>query len=235
MSARNEGATWRRITDDVVVMSFPWHVFRIDFARNVILLRLRDGRVVIHSSAPFTAEDIAAIRRFGEPAWLVDATLMHDTFAKEGRAAFPDLPYFAPDGFTKASGIPTEPLGSPPSDWKDEIDVLKLDGNRMNEHALFHRRSATLVVADLFFSFPTETRGWARFFVRHITRLPRLFGMSVFFRMTIKDRQAFKSSMKALLQWNFERLVVAHREPIEGKARVAVERALRDAGFLSQA
>jgi hypothetical protein len=225
--------TWRQITDDVVVMSFPWRVLGIDFERNVTLLRLSDGRVVIHSTAPFTAEDIVAIRHFGEPAWLVDATLMHDTFAKHGHAAFPDLPYLAPNGFTKASGITTEPLDPPPSDWQGEIDVLKLDGNRMNEHVFFHRRSATLVVADLFFSFPSETRGWARFFVRHITRLPRLFGISVFFRRTINDRHAFERSMKTLLQWNFERIVVAHREPIEKEARAAAERALRDAGVLS--
>ena len=214
-------------------MSFPWNVFRIDFARNVTLLRLRDGRVVIRSSAPFTIKDVAAIRRFGEPAWLVDATLLHDTFAQEGRAAFPDLPYLAPDGFTKATGIPTEPLGSPPSHWKDEIDVLKLDGNRMNEHALFHRRSATLVVGDLFFSFPKETRGWAGFFVRHIMRLPRLFGISVLFRMTIRDREAFKRSMKALLQWNFDCLVMAHREPLDKNAKPTVEQALRDSKLLS--
>jgi len=232
MSARDDAATWRQITDDVVVMSFPWHVFRIDFARNVTLLRLRDGRVVIHSSAPFTNEDIAAIREFGEPAWLVDATLLHDTFAREGRAAFPDLPYLAPDGFTKASGIPTEPLGSPPSDWEDQIDVLKLDGTRMNEHALFHRRSATLVVGDVFFSFPTETHGWARFFVRHIMRLPRLFGISVLFRMTIRDREAFKRSMKALLQWDFDHLVVAHREPLDKDAKPTVEQAQRDSKLL---
>lgn len=142
---RTDGeVTWRLITDDVAVMSFPWHAGGVDFKRNVTLLRLSDGRVVIHSTASFAAEDIAAIRRFGEPAWLVDATLMHETFAKQGRAAFPDLPYLAPDGFTKASGITTEPLDPPPSDWQGEIDVLKLDGNRMNEHVFFHRRSATL-------------------------------------------------------------------------------------------
>ncbi len=80
--------TWRQLSDDAAVMSFPWCTLGIDFKRNVTLLRLSDGRVVIHSTAPFTGEDIAAIRRFGEPAWLVEATLMHDTFAKEGRAAF---------------------------------------------------------------------------------------------------------------------------------------------------
>ena len=39
--------------------------------------------------------------------------------------------------------------------------------------------------------------------------------------------------MKALLQWNFERIVVAHREPVEKEAKAAVERALGDSGFLS--
>src|SRR5438874_12981980 len=164
---------WRQLTDDVAVMSFPWRAFGIDFERNVSLLRLRDGRVAIHSSTPFTAEDVTAIRRFGEPAWLVDATLMHDTFAKDGRAAFPDLPYLAPNDFARASGIPIESLDSPPSDWKDEIDILKLDGNRMKEHALFHRLSATLVVAELSFSLPMETRDLERCLVRHSRRFTR--------------------------------------------------------------
>ena len=224
---------WRQLSDDVVVMSFPWLVFGIDFARNVTLLRLRDGRTVIHSTAPFTATDIAAIRSFGDPSWLVEATLMHDTFAKPGRAAFPDLPYLAPEGFAKAARIPAQSLGSPPPDWKNEIDVLKIEGTRVNEHALFHRRSATLVVADLFFSFPPEAQGWARFFVRQIMRLPRLFGISLFFRvLAVCDRKAFANSLNQLLQWDFQRIVVAHREPIEYEARSAVERVLREAGLV---
>ena len=223
--------TWRQLSDDVAVMSFPWRTLGIDFKRNVTLLRLSDGRVVIHSTAPFTAENIAAIRRFGEPAWLVEATLMHDTFAKEGRAAFRDLPYLAPNGFTKVSGIWTESLHPPPSDWKGEIDVWRIDGMRMNEHALFHHRSRMLVVADLFFSLPAKTRGWPRFFARHFMRLPRLFGISAFFRLMINDRPAFERSVNALMQSDFEKLIVAHWKPLETDAKPAVKRALRDFGF----
>src|SRR5215212_6600917 len=84
---------WRQISDDVALMQYPFRVLGIDFARNVTLLRLRDGRVVIHSTAPFSPSDVDAIRNFGTPAWLVDATVMHDTFARQGRAAFPDIPY----------------------------------------------------------------------------------------------------------------------------------------------
>jgi hypothetical protein len=127
----------------------------------------------------------------------------------------------------------TQPLDLPPSAWSGEIDVVKINGTKKNEHALFHRRSCTLVVADLFFSFPVETRGWPRFFARHIMRLPaQLFGVSRFFRFMINDKEVFARSVNALLQWDFERIVVAHFEPLETAAKPAVERALREAGFL---
>lgn len=228
------GTVWRQLADDVALISFPWRTLGIDFKRNVTLLRLGDGRVIIHSTAPFTEQDVAAIRRFGQPAWLVEATLMHDTFAKEGRAALPDIPYLAPDGFAEATEVPTESLLSPPREWDGEIDVLRIDGAQMNEHALFHRRSRTLVVADLFFSFPEETSGWPRFFVRHVMRLPRLFGISSFYRLfVIRDKEAFGRSMSALLALDFKRLVVAHWQPVEKDANRAVEQALRDCKLLS--
>ncbi|PYK63431.1 MAG: hypothetical protein DME50_17570 [Verrucomicrobia bacterium] len=210
----------RRIADDVVLMSFPWRTLGIDFMRNVTLLRLADRRVAVHSTAPFTEQEIAAIRRFGEPSWLVEATLMHDTFAKQARAALPNIPYLAPDGFAKASGVQTEPLLPPPQDWDGEIDVLRIDGVRMNEHALFHRRSRTLVVADVFFSFPKEISGWPRFFVRRV--MHRLF--------VIRDERAFARSMSALLALGFERLVVAHWQPVETDAKRAMEQAVAKAG-----
>ena len=99
------GRTCRQIANDVVVLSFPLRTFGIDFRRNVTLLRLGDGRVVIHSTAPFVRQDIAAMRSFGQPAWLVDATLRHDTFAKEGWAALSNLPYIAPVGSRKPAGF----------------------------------------------------------------------------------------------------------------------------------
>lgn len=212
-------------------MSFPFRVFGIDFKRNVTLLRLRDKRVVIHSTAAFAEEDVAAIRAFGEPAWLVDATLLHDTFAKKGRAALMGLPYLAPSGFREVSGVATQPLDAPPSDWEGEIEVLKLEGTKKNEHALFHRQSRTLVVADVFFSFAPETRGWARFFARRIMGMPAsLFGVSRFFRFLIADKEAFARSLRKMLDWDFERIVVAHREPLVTAAKSAVERALGELG-----
>ena len=98
----------------------------------------------------------------------------------------------------------------------------------------FNRRSRTLVVADLFFSLPPETRAWPRFFARHLMRLPWLFGISAFFRLTISDRKAFERSVNALLDLDFDKLVVAHWEPLLSGAKPSVKRALRDFGFAAR-
>lgn len=220
---------WLQLTNDVALLQFPWPAFGIDFARNVTLLRLRDGRLVIHSTAPFHPEDVAAIRRWGEPGWLVEATLMHDTFAKAGHEAFPSIPYLAPSGFAQATGLATIPLLPPPEAWVGEIEVLAIAGLRWpNEHAILHRTSGTLVVGDFLFHFPPEIRGWARFFVRRIMRLPRLVGLSVFFGFMIRDREAFAKSMRTVLEWEFDRIIVAHRTPIVREAKTVLRKALRE-------
>ena len=224
---------WREIGDGVAVLQYPLRAFAIDFRRYVTLLRLTDGRLVIHSTAPFTQEDVAAIRRFGKPCWLVEATLMHDTFARQARAAFPELPYLVPSDLEKISGVPIQALDPPPADWTGEIDVLKIEGLRkINEHAFFHRTSRTLVLADLLFHFPSDARGWPRFFAQRVMRLPRLRGISAFFRFMIRDQEAFASSMKTLLEWDFGQIVVGHGEPIQGDAKFIFTQALRDRGLV---
>jgi hypothetical protein len=225
---------WREIARGVAIMQYPLRAFGIDFRRCVTLLRLTDGRVVIHSSAPFAREDVEAICLFGEPSWLVEGTLMHDTFARPVRAVFPDIPYLAPDGFAKLSGVPTQPLCPPPPDWAGEIEVLRVDGLRkINEHAFFHHASRTLVLADLLFHFPADSRGWPRFFAQRIMRLPRLFGISAFFRLMIRDREAFALSMNKVLEWDFEQIVVGHGEPVQRNAKAIFYQALRDRGLAS--
>jgi hypothetical protein len=219
---------WAQLSDEVALLQFPLRALGIDFGRNTTLLRLRDGRVIVHSSGPFRDEDVADMRRFGEPAWLLDATLAHDTFAKEARHALPNVPYFAPEGFAKASGVATRLLTAPPPEWLDQVDVLPLDGLRLtHEHAFFHRASRTLVLADLLFHFSSHIQGWPRFFVRHLMGLPQLVGISAFFRMLIRDKAALASSMRAVLEWNFGRIVVAHGAPVVDDAKSVLIEALR--------
>ena len=62
-------------------------------------------------------------------------------------------------------------------------------------------------------------------------RLPRLSGISAFFRLLIRDRGAFALSMKGMLDWDFEQIVVGHGEPIQNNAKRIFAQALRDRGL----
>ncbi|MEO5754396.1 MAG: hypothetical protein ABIR38_06785 [Chthoniobacterales bacterium] len=223
---------WLQLGEDIALLQYPLRAFGIDFGRNVTLLRLQNGQVIIHSTAPFAPEDVATISHFGRPAWMVDVTLAHDTFAKAARSAFPDLAYLAPEGFAKASGIETGLLLPPPPEWDGEIDVVALGGLRLvREHAFFHRSSRTLVLGDSLFQFPAETVGWPRFFVQRVMGLPRLVGISRFFRFMVRDRTLFARSLENLLELDFEQIVMAHRVPILLEAKSILRRALRDTGL----
>lgn len=221
----------RPVAENIWLLTYPLRLAGLQIGRNVTVIRVRDGRLLIHSTAPFAAQDVAAISALGEPAWLVDASLFHDSFAKEGRKNFPDLPYLAPQGFTKASGVSTTPLDPPPVAWAGEIDVLPLLGARAHEHVFYHRPSRTLIVCDLLFNFGPNASPWTRWFARHLMRLPDGIGMSAFFRLTIGDRAAFQQSLRQMMDWPFDRIIVGHGDIIEANAKqIALDHFTR-AGF----
>ena len=225
------------IAENLWTLTYPLTELGAHINRTVTLIRLRSGELVIHSTAPFTPRDVTAIRALGQPAWLVEATTAHDTFAKEGRAAFPGIPYLAPEGFSETAGIPTQPLDSPPAAWADELAILELAGKaeKMCEYAMLHRPTRTLIVADLAFHMTVEASLGQRIFAvaalvggkDHETAMPRVE------KLGVKDEAAFERSLETLLGWDFDRVIVGHGDVVEtGKA--ALTEALHDAGFLSQ-
>src|SRR5215210_1482130 len=208
-----------QIAENIWLLRYPLPVLGQDFGRTVTVVRLTSGKLVIHSTAPFAAADIQSIRQVGEPAWLLDATLFHDTFAREGCRAFERLPYLAPSGFRTVAQVQTRPLIPPPSEWNGELEVVALAGMpKVQEHVLFHRRSQTLIVCDFFFNFGRVSSRWTRLFLRYVMGLKNGIGMSFFFRQMIRDRVAFRESVRPILAWDFARLVVGHGQVIEGDA-----------------
>lgn len=205
-------------------MAFPLHKLGVDLRRNVAVIRLASGQLVIHSTGPFSPEDVAAISALGTPGWLVDAVLVHDTFAKEGRAAFPDIPYLAPPGFSEMAGVETTPILPAPAVWAQELKVLRIEGAPgYEEHVFFHAPSRTLIVADLALNFGPDEPVWTELMLKVAVGGEHHPGMSRPFRAAIKDEAAFRSSVEKVLAWDFDRVIVGHGDVIEsgGKAKVS--------------
>lgn len=200
----------------------------VDLNRNVAIVRLASGRLIVHSTAPFSPEDVTAIKTLGQPGWLVDSLLRHDTFAAEGRAAFPEIPYLAPEGFSKNLDFPTAPLVPGPVEWDGEVVTLAIDGApEFGEVVMLHRPSRTLIVADLVFHFSHPEGFWAKTLLKLATvggeHAP---GVSKPFKQAIKNPEAFAASIKTLMSWDFDRVIVGHGTPIASSGKEMIRQAL---------
>ena len=221
------------IAENLWTLHYPLPLLGDYLGRNVTVLRLSSGELIIHSTAPFTPADVAAIHAVGRPAYLVEAYNKHDTFAREGRVAFPDVPFLAPAGFAEVAKVPADPLDPPPAAWAGEVDILELAGKPKDPEFVFlHRASRTLIVADLLFNVTKDAPlgprlfGWAA--VRSHDHEPGLPRPEI---SHVEDRAAFRASLDTVLGWDFDRIIVAHGEPIETGGRAKLAAARQEAGF----
>lgn len=220
------------IAPNLRVIHYPLSVLGTQHGRTVSVIRLASGKLVIHSTAPFTKADVARIHAFGEPAWLVEAMLLHDTYAAEGRQHFPGLPFLGPPGFGKVVKFPVSPLIPPPVEWVGEIQAVRMRGApKLEEHVFLHVPSRTLIVADLVFNFSEQERGWERFFHRHIAGFKRYPGMSRIFKWCVSDRIAFRESVSEILQLDFDRIIPGHGRIIASGGKQELRRAMVAAEF----
>jgi hypothetical protein len=220
------------IAGNLWLLAYPLKMLGADFRRNVTLIRLRSGKLVIHSTAPFSPEDVAAIRRLGEPGWLLDGILRHDTFAQEGRLAFPGIPYLAPEGFPELAGFATMPIVPAPIEWDGELLALEIQGApEARDTALFHVPSRTLILTELVFNFGSDEPIWTELLLCAAVGVRHHPGMSRPVKAGVKDEAAFRSSLATILGWDFDRVIVGHGDVIENGGKAKLRSALAAAGF----
>ncbi len=218
------------LAENLWLLPYPLRLLGADLRRNVTVIRLKSGDLMIHSTGPFTSEDAAAIRALGNPKWMLDVMLRHDTFAKDGLAAFPGIVYLGPTGYEAVVKVPVSPLL--PAPWGDELQVVRLEGvPSMEEHAVFHAPSRTLIVADLLFNFGAEASLWTHALLLLAVGARHAPGVSRSFKFTLKDRAAFERSLRAVMAWDFDRIIVGHGSVIERNGKSLLADALRRAGF----
>lgn len=220
------------LAENLWLMAYPLKMLGANLRRNVTIVRLSTGKLLIHSTAPFTAEEVASIRQLGEPGWLLDGILRHDTFAREGREAFPGIPYLAPVGFSDVVKFPTEPIVPAPSEWSGELLAHEIQGiPEARDTAILHIPSLTLILTELVFNFGDKEPIWTELLLRVAVGGEHHPGMSRPFKAGVKDEAAFRSSIETILSWDFDRVIVGHGDVIEFDGKAKLRAALAAAGF----
>jgi hypothetical protein len=94
----------------------------------------------------------------------------------------------------------------------------------MREVAMFHRASCTLILVDLIENFTDttpHTGGALKFWFKYVFRMWNKARPAPEYRMGWSNRQAGAASLRRILAWDFQRIVLPHGDLIDRNARAA--------------
>lgn len=212
---------------DLWVAAQPLRFFGAQVGCRMTCVRLPSGAVAIHSPVRFVPELFAAVRDLGRVEWLIAPNAFHHLYLRDWRERFPAATTLvAPRLLEKLEHLrDAVPLSAgAPAAWGSELEMLPVAGlPKVDEHVFFHRPSATLVLTDLAFHFGRDSPPSARWLARVAGRLGELAPTMVE-RLLVRDRAALRESLRQILEWPFERVVVAHGEVLEAGGRAALAR-----------
>ncbi len=176
------------------------------------VIRLKDGRVLVHSPVPIGPELRSAVEELGQPAALIAPNLFHHLFISEWKSAFPEAKAFCVPGLEKIrSDIQFDGVLDGVSDleWRGEIDQILVEGIPMyGEMVFFHRSSRTLIVSDLIFNYTPAMEAADPGAADGLGPHSRI-------KAAISDPNAARDSIERILRWPFERVIVAHGDIAE--------------------
>ena len=109
-----------------------------------------------------------------------------------------------------------------PPEWRDEVGQVFFRGRPYeNEVVFFHRPSRTLLLCDLAFNFGPSAAAPTRLLMK-LMRSYGHFGPSKLDPLLIRDRAAARASLERILEWDFDRVVVAHGDVLESGGHEAL-------------
>lgn len=207
----------RSLDTDVVVFDHPLTLpGGVALGTRSTLIRLSDGRLWLHSPGPSSPASSEWFARHGSPAAIVAPSLLHHGFLAETARAFPEARLYGPPGFTAKTGIEVAVMDGDESPWPRDLAVVMVGGcPKMNELVFLHRPSGTLILTDLAFNFHDVPGFGTRLFLRINGALGRFTSSRLGRRYYFEDHGALRASVERILEWSFDRIVVAHGDVVE--------------------
>ena len=195
------------------------------------VVRLHDGSLWVWSPIELSETLKTTMMEKGSVHHLVSPNKIHHLYLKEWAQAWPEAKLYASPGLSRRRrdlSFDTELGDVPDPAWRVDIDQVIVRGSfAMDEVVFFHRASRTAIVADLVQRFDRATlRGWRRV----IMTLDGLVGVNGStpreWRLAFWNRAVARKAKQKILDWNPERVVVAHGEWVRENGREVLERAL---------
>jgi Domain of unknown function (DUF4336) len=185
------------------------------------VVRLANGELMVHS--PIRLDDVLAkeIDALGNVGHIVAPNRFHHLFFGPCAERYPKARTYGPSGL--AEKVPAlridEVLGdAAPSAWSGELEQLVVQGApKMTEVVIYHRPTKTLIVSDLFFNIVHPANLMTKVLLTFTGARGKLAKSRVW-ALIKEDGAAFDASVRKVLAWDFDKLIMAHGDVVEKNA-----------------
>ncbi|MBD1865728.1 DUF4336 domain-containing protein [Cyanobacteria bacterium FACHB-471] len=215
----------REIDEEIWVVEQPLRYLGLSVGTRMTVVRLANRELVVIS--PIQASDaiVSQLSQLGTVKHIIAPNLYHYLFTANFKSLYPQATFWAAPGLeVKKPELSVDQTIKSDEDklWNglefiffDGFRVLGLSGfDLLNECVFFHSASRTLILTDTAFHFDESFPMLTQFAARLLGGYKRL-SPSVLERIATIDKEGVRKSVEQVLNWDFERVVMAHGSIIE--------------------
>lgn len=216
--------------DDIWAVRAPLSIWGISISTQMTVIRLADNSLILISPIAINAALQQKISELGTVKAIISPNNFHHLFARDCAANFPNAGYYAPPGLNirVKNSLESADLHALGDDfYLGEIASVRFCENHIaDERVFFHPKSKSLIVTDLLMNFS----GQLSFATKVFTTLMGLnngLGVSRMQRSFINDWEQARESIRAILSWDFQQILIPHNSNLNDKAKHRAEQAFR--------
>ncbi len=215
----------RAIDHNIWVAEQPLRYFGLSVGTRMTVVQFENKGLAVISPIQMTERMVNELREIGTVKHIIAPNLYHYLFVADFKAHYPQATFWAAPGLaTKQPNLSIDQTISrdAASVWQG-LTSLFFEGFRtlgsggiesLNESVFFHSRSRTLILTDTAFhfddSFPMLTQ-----LAFKVTGSYKMLSPSLLEKIAITDKEAVRKAVDQVLEWDFERVIMAHGSIIE--------------------
>lgn len=222
---------------DGPIVQMSMYGFEIPFSTRMTIVRLSNAELWCHSPTRLTRELKAQIDSLGSVRHLISPNKIHYAHIGAWARAYPQATAWASPGVRDRAArqkidvsFDADLENEPPLEWVAHLDQLVFQGSRfMDEVVFFHPKSSTLILTDLIENFELNKVS------QRFGKLLKFVGIvdpdgktALDLRMTFwGQKEPGRRCLKRMLQWNPEKVILAHGRWYENNGAAELRRAFR--------
>ena len=212
------------IRDQIWLLEYPVRFAGMDLFGRTTIIKLENGDLIIHDPCEINDSVKKEIDAIGVVKYIVAPGTYHHLFVTDFQQKYPDAETFLCPGLEqKRQDIQFDwILGNKPDHrWEDTLDQVLVYGTRhIWEVAFFHKPSKTLILVDLLENIGDDYQHSAglllQFWWKIVLKMWNNPKPAPEYQMGWGNKRIVKKGLDKILNWNAERVILAHGEMIEG-------------------